>query len=48
MALKDLGEGDLRVVRAVLALPLASAGDIAAVQRRSASGVHTQAPDPGR
>ncbi len=42
MGLKDLGEGDLRVVRAVLELPLASAGDIAALQRRSASGVHAR------
>ena len=42
MGLKDLGEGDLRVVRAVLELPLASAGDIAALQRRSVSGVHTR------
>ena len=42
MALKDLGEGDLRVVQAVLDLPLASAGDIAAVQHRSASGVHSR------
>ena len=42
MGLNDLGEGDLRVVRAVLDLPLASAGDIAALQRRSASGVHAR------
>ena len=42
MGLKDLGEGDLRVVRAVLNLPLASALDIAAVQRRTDSGVHTR------
>ena len=42
MALKDLGEGDLRVVRAVLTMPLASALDIAAVQRRTDSGVHTR------
>lgn len=42
MELKELGEGDLRVVRAVLELPLASAGDIASLQRRSASGVHAR------
>ena len=42
MSLKNLGGGDLRVVRAVLQMPLASAGDIAAVQGRSASGVHTR------
>ena len=42
MALKDLGEGDLRVVRAVRDLPLVSALDIAAVQRRTSSGVHTR------
>ena len=42
MALIDLGEGDLRVARAVRKMPLASAGDIAAVQRRTDSGVHTR------
>ena len=42
MALNDLGEGDLRVARAVRNLSLASAGDIAAVQRRTDSGVHTR------
>ena len=52
MGLKDLGEGDLRAARAVLHLPLASAGNIAAVQRRTDSGVHTRlrglsAEDPG-
>ena len=52
MALNDLGEGDLRVALAVRKMPLASAGDIAAVQRRTDSGVHTRlrglrAEDPG-
>ena len=42
MALQDLGEGDLRVAGAVLELPLASAGDIAALQSRAVSGVHTR------
>ena len=42
MALIDLGQGDLRVARAVRNLSLASAGDIAAVQRRTDSGVHTR------
>ena len=42
MALIDLGEGDLRVALAVRNLSLASAGDIAAVQRRTDSGVHTR------
>ena len=42
MSLMDLGDGDLRVVRAVLDLPLASAGDIAAVQDRTVSGVHAR------
>ena len=42
MSLMDLGDGDLRVVRAVLEMPLASAGDIAAVQARAVSGVHAR------
>ena len=42
MSLTDLGSGDLRVVRAVLDQPLASAGDIAAAQGRTASGVHAR------
>ena len=49
----NLGEGDLRVALAVRKMPLASAGDIAAVQRRTDSGVHTRLramsdEEPGR
>ena len=40
MALTDLSDGDLRVVRGVLGLPMATAGDIAAVQGRTVSGVN--------
>ena len=40
MALTDLSDGDLRVVRGVLGLPMATAGDIAAVQGRAVSGVN--------
>ena len=38
----NLGEGDLRVALAVRKMPLASAGDIAAVQHRTYSGVRTR------
>ena len=40
MALTDLSDGDLRVVRGVLGLPMVTAGDIAAVQGRTVSGVN--------
>ena len=42
MTIQDLSEGDMRVARGVLALPLGSAGDIAAAQRRTVSGVHAR------
>ena len=49
----NLGEGDLRVALAVRKMPLASAGDIAAVQHRTYSGVRTRLralsdEEPGR
>lgn len=40
--LQNLGEGDRRVVSQLLHMPLASAEDIAAVQDRTVSGVHTR------
>ena len=38
----DLSEGGLRAARGVLTLPLGSAADIAAVQRRTVSGVYAR------